>query len=74
MILTRSTRHYIPGMTHRTLGNAYTAVLLTVGAAMILIGSLTSGSVGAAAAVAFGAAAVAAGLVLLGIRLTTPGR
>ncbi|WP_181127894.1 MULTISPECIES: hypothetical protein [unclassified Rathayibacter] len=39
-----------------------------------LIGSLTSGSVGATAAVAFGVAAVTAGLVLLGIRLTTPAR
>ncbi|QHC65511.1 hypothetical protein GSU68_02230 [Rathayibacter sp. VKM Ac-2759] len=61
-------------MTRRTLGNTYTAVFLIVGAAMTLIGSLTSGSVGATAAVAFGAAAVTAGLVLIGIRLTTPGR
>lgn len=74
MILARSTRHYIAGMTRRTLGNTYTAVFLIVGAAMTLIGSLTSGSVGATAAVAFGAAAVTAGLVLIGIRLTTPGR
>jgi len=74
VILARSTRHYIPGMTNRTLGNAYTAVLLIVGAALTLIGSFTSGSVGATAAVAFGAAAVAAGLVLIGIRLTAPGR
>ncbi|WP_146078536.1 MULTISPECIES: hypothetical protein [unclassified Rathayibacter] len=61
-------------MTNRTLGNAYTAVLLIVGAATTFIGAFTSGSVCATAAVAFGAAAVTAGLVLIGIRLTTPTR
>ena len=74
MCLTRNAWHYIPAMTNRTLGNAYIDVLLIVGAALTLIGSLTSGSVGATATVAFGAAAVAAGLVLIGIRLTTPAR
>ena len=69
-----NTWRYIPGMTNRTLGNAYTAVLLIVGAAMTFIGAFTSGSVGSTAAVAFGAAAVTAGLVLIGIRLTTPTR
>ena len=74
MCLTRNAWHYLPAMTNRTLGNAYIAVLLVVGAALTLIGSLTSGSVGATAAVTLGAAAVTAGLVLIGLRLTTLAR
>lgn len=56
-------------MNDRTLLTAYTAALLVVGAVLIVVASITLGSVGSAAMLAFGAAAVAAGLVLVGLRL-----
>lgn len=69
-MLVRSGDRSPPSMNDRTSLTAYTAALLVVGVLLIVVASLTLGSVGSAAMLAFGAAAVAAGLVLVGLRLS----